>query len=220
LEAVRAMKKRFMQFLDSMIKKNAMIGVFIGMFLESSFVPIPSEAVLLAFGTAVPVRVVTIAGTLGSTAGSVVGYYIGQKGGRPLVKAIGPYISVTLEKVDKAAGLFERYEDVPKRMHERFQKVPFWIFATIISPAGLIVLISRCIPFVPFKVFSISSGLLNLPLAPFILYTFLGAIPRCFVLATIGKKLERYKKPVLLSILALVVLYLAYEIVKVNFLAH
>ena len=211
------MKQKILAFMESLVKKNAMIGVFIGMFLESSFVPIPSEAVLLAFGTTVPVRIVTIAGTAGSALGCAVGYYIGNAGGRPLVKAIGPYIGVSLDKVDKARDYFERAGGISERLVKSHPNVPAWVFRTIVSPAGLIVLISRCIPFIPFKVFSISSGLVGIPIAPFILYTFLGAIPRCFILATVGKKLEKYKKPVLLSIGGLVLLYLVYEFIKVKF---
>lgn len=214
------MKQKFIEFFQSLIKKNAMIGVFIGMFLESSFVPIPSEAVLLAFGTAVPVRVVTIAGTAGSTLGCIVGYYIGNKGGRPLVEAIGPYISVDMKKVDKARDLFEKYGSVSNRMHERYPSIPLWVFTMIISPTGLIVLLSRCVPFIPFKVFSISSGIVGINMLPFVFYTFIGSIPRCFILASIGKRLEKYKKPVLLSILALVVVYFVYEFVKIKFLGQ
>jgi len=199
-----------MDMLDYLIRRNAWLGVFIGMFLESSFVPIPSEAVLLAFGTAVPVRIVTIAGAVGSTCGGVLGYYIGNKGGRPLVKAIGPYISVDEKKLDTAQDWFNKSNKYAEDLKKKMPYVPEFIFDTLLSAVGLFVFVSRLIPFVPFKVFSISSGILGLSVPPFIIYTLLGSFPRCFILATVGKKLERYKKPVLIGIGALVVLYFIY----------
>ncbi len=206
------MKKKMMDMLDYLIRRNAWLGVFIGMFLESSFVPIPSEAVLLAFGTAVPVRIVTIAGAVGSTCGGVLGYYIGNKGGRPLVKAIGPYISVDEKKLDTAQDWFNKSNKYAEDLKKKMPYVPEFIFDTLLSAVGLFVFVSRLIPFVPFKVFSISSGILGLSMPPFITYTLLGSFPRCFILATVGKKLERYKKPVLIGIGALVVLYFIYAV--------
>lgn len=214
------MKKKFAAFLDSLIKKNAMIGVFIGMFLESSFVPIPSEAVLLAFGTTVPVRVVTIAGTLGSTCGGMLGYYIGKTGGDALVRTIGPYIDVDARKVDRVQRLLNHSMKVSEGLKQRFPWAPGWVFEKIFSLGGLLVLGSRIVPFIPFKVFSISSGLVHIDIFTFVFYTMLGSIPRCFILATIGKKLEPYKKPVLLSILGLVVFYLAYIFALRPMLGH
>ncbi len=206
------MKKKMMDMLDYLIRRNAWLGVFIGMFLESSFVPIPSEAVLLAFGTAVPVRIVTIAGAVGSTCGGLLGYYIGNKGGRPLVKAIGPYISVDEKKLDKAQDWFNRSNRFAEDLKKKMPYVPEFIFDTLLSAVGLFVFVSRLIPFVPFKVFSISSGILGLSVPPFVIFTLLGSFPRCFILATVGKKLERYKKPVLLGIGALIVVYFIYAL--------
>ncbi len=206
------MKQKMMAFLESLIKKNAWLGVFIGMFLESSFVPIPSEAVLLAFGTAVPVRIVTFAGAVGSTCGGILGYYIGNKGGRPLVRAIGPYISVDEHKLDKAQAWFNKTSKFADNMKKKMPYVPEIVFDTLLSASGLFVLVSRLIPFVPFKVFSISSGILGLHVPSFIVYTLIGSVPRCFILSTIGKKLEKYKKPVLLGLSALIVVYFVYKI--------
>jgi membrane protein YqaA with SNARE-associated domain len=211
------MKQKFMNMLNYLLKKNAMLGVFIGMFLESSCVPIPSEAVLLAFGTEVPVRIVVIAGTVGSTAGGIIGYYfIGKLGGEALVGAIGPYIDVDPKKVTKWG---EKYLDTKNpdgyaaHAKKKYPGVPGWVFNTLLSP-GAFVLLSRCIPFIPFKIFSISSGLIGIDFWSFVIFTFIGSIPRCYVLATIGHKLERYKKPVLLGLGALVLLYLAHVFIK------
>ncbi len=204
--------------LNYMIKKNAWLGVFIGMFLESSFVPIPSEAVLLAFGTTVPVRIVTIAGSFGSASGGILGYYIGHAGGEPLINAVGPYIGVDMEKIDKAENYFNKTTKLATTMSEKMPWMPKIVFDTLLSPGGIFVLVSRCVPFIPFKVFSISSGVLGIHILPFIVFSLIGSFPRCFILATVGKKLEPYKKPVLISLGVLILVYFAYKIIKVNFL--
>jgi membrane protein YqaA with SNARE-associated domain len=214
------MRRKFMNMLNYLIKKNAMLGVFIGMFLESSCVPIPSEAVLLAFGTTVPVRTVTIAGSIGSTAGGIVGYYIGSKGGQPLVRAIGPYIGVDEGKINRAQDWFNKSTKTAENMKKRMPWMPERVLDILLSPGGIFVLVSRCVPFIPFKVFSISSGVLGISIWPFIVYTAIGSVPRCFILATVGKKLERYKKPVLLSIGALVVFYILFHVVKTAVFGH
>lgn len=144
-------------------------GILFGMFLESSIIPIPSEAVLVTAGVMgfSPLEVAFF-GTIGSTLGAIVGYYIGKKGGRPVVDKLGPYLLVTPEKVRKAEKAFSKY-------------------------GGATVLVSRLIPFIPFKVFSITSGILKFDFKTFVAFTFIGTIPRAFMLAWLGNEIVKYK---------------------------
>ncbi len=145
-------------------------GILIGMFLESSIIPIPSEAVLVTAGAiGFSPWEVAFWGTIGSTLGAAVGYYIGLKGGRPIVDKIGPYLFVTQEKVQKAEKAFSKY-------------------------GGWTILVSRLIPFIPFKVFSITSGILKFDFKTFIIFTFIGTIPRAFLLAWIGNEIVKYQQ--------------------------
>lgn len=145
------------------------IGVLIGMFLESSIVPIPSELILVTAGfLGIPLITITIYGSIGSTLGAIVGYYIGEKGGRPVVDKIGPYLFISQEKVLKA--------------EEKFSK---W--------GGWTILFSRLIPFIPYKVFSITSGILKFDFRNFVFFTFVGSIPRSFLLAWVGYAILEYK---------------------------
>lgn len=145
-------------------------GILIGMFLESSIVPIPSEAILVTAGAIgfTPWEV-AFWGTIGSTLGAMVGYYIGLKGGRPVVDKFGPYLLVTPDKVERAEKAFKKY-------------------------GGMTILVSRLIPFVPFKVFSITSGLLKFDFKTFVVFTFIGTIPRAFLLAYIGTQIIQYQQ--------------------------
>lgn len=156
-------------------------GILLGMFLESSIIPIPSEAVLVTAGALgfSPLEV-AFWGTLGSTLGAMVGYYIGKKGGRPVVDEIGPYLLVTPEKVQRAEKAFSKY-------------------------GGATVLVSRLIPFIPFKVFSITSGILKFDFKTFVVFTFIGTIPRAFLLAYLGNEIVKYKDLFLFFILGVFV---------------
>jgi membrane protein DedA with SNARE-associated domain len=101
-----------------------------------------------------------MAGTIGYTIGSVLGWAIGLYGGRPYLERHGRWLHVTPEKLDKAEAWFDRYGDVT-------------------------VLVSRMVPVVRSFV-SIPAGIAEMPLGRFTVLTFLGTIPWCFGLAGIG----------------------------------
>jgi|TARA_B100001971_G_C18248286_1_gene576090 membrane protein DedA with SNARE-associated domain len=156
-------------YIEALIEEHGNIGIFLGMFLESSILPIPSELVLITAGAlGLPVISIVVFGSIGSTLGASVGYYIGRKGGRPFINHYGKYLLITESKLITAEAWVKKYGNIT-------------------------VLVSRIIPFIPFKVFSISAGILHMNFASFILYTFLGMIPRTFVLAYLGKTIMVYK---------------------------
>ncbi len=141
------------------------LGIFFGMALESSILPLPSEAILISaplFGYS-PLEV-AIWGGLGSTVGGVIGYYIGKWGGRPLLSKYGHYIFVTSKKMDVMEKWFK-------------------------EKGNVVVLVGRLLPMVPYKIFSITAGVAKMDLKNFTLFTLLGSIPRSFVLAWVGYKL-------------------------------
>jgi len=182
-----------LEFASSVIEKYGGLGVLVGMFFESSIVPIPSELVLITAGAlGVSPIDAAIYGTIGSTLGAIVGYFIGLKGGRPVVDKIGPYIFVTKERILRAEKKFSEWGN--------------WT-----------ILFARLIPFIPFKVFSVTSGLLKYDFKNFVVLTFVGTIPRAFLLAWIGEKLVPYKQQVLVALAVLLVLAGIYLLVKKYF---
>lgn len=151
----------------TIVQEYGALGVTVGMFLESSVVPLPSEAVLITAGYfGIEPLTASVFSAIGSTLGSYVGWLVGRFGGRPLVNRWGKYFLINESRLERAEGWFYRW-------------------------GGAAILVARLIPFIPFKVFSIAAGVLHLPLGRFIFYTFLGAIPRSYLLLLYGSTLLR-----------------------------
>lgn len=138
------------------------LGFVLGTLLSSSVVPIPSESILLAVGLAGinPVEA-AIYGGIGSALGAIAAYWIGKYFGSKLVKKVGKYFFLTKSGTHAM-----------KKWSKRFG-----------SPT---VLLSRLIPIVPHKIFSIVAGMSSIDLKNFLLLTFMGSVPRCFFLVYFG----------------------------------
>ncbi len=157
--------------------------MFVAMFLESSIVPIPSEAVIAAAGAiGLPIMQIVVFGAMGSTLGAMVGYAIGRFAGLPVIEKFGKYILITPHHIEKAQTFAREY-----------------------GVGG--VLLGRLIPIIPFKVFSIAAGMTKIPFVPFILCTIIGVIPRLFLLALFGKALVKNFLPTILISAAAVLVY-------------
>jgi membrane protein DedA with SNARE-associated domain len=89
-------------------------GVLSLVMLESLGIPLPGEIALVtaaAFAAVahnVSIYIVILMAALGATIGGVLGYWIGIKGGLPLVARYGGYVGVRKSHIDKAHGFFER----------------------------------------------------------------------------------------------------------------
>ena len=106
---------------------------------------------------------VTLAGAIGNVAGSVVAYYAGVWGGRPFVERYGPYVLVSRKDIEMADRWFAKYGDAA-------------------------VFFSRMLPVVRTFI-SLPAGIARVNIYRFMLYTFLGALPWCYLLAYIGLKM-------------------------------
>ncbi|MBO8125619.1 MAG: DedA family protein [Firmicutes bacterium] len=83
------------------------IGLFLVSFAESSFFPIPPEVLLLPLSLVHPKKALLYGSvvTVASVLGGIFGYYIGKKGGRPLILKI-----TTPAKLAQVEKLFRQYE--------------------------------------------------------------------------------------------------------------
>jgi len=140
-------------------------GVLVLMALENSILPIPSELILcfagwLAFDGRMGMVEVMLAGTAGSVLGCVLMYYIGQYGGRGVVRRWGHYIHLKESDLDKATEWFQRHGD--------------WA-----------VMLSRFVPILR-TVMSIPAGMARMSLWRFVLFTTLGTLPYVALLVYVG----------------------------------
>ncbi len=101
-------------FIIDTISQWGYPAIFVLISLSSMCIPIPSEIVLLFAGYLAYLgklnlfTVITV-GVAGNLLGSVVSYYIGLKGGRPLFLKYGKYVFVKEKELKWAEHWFERF---------------------------------------------------------------------------------------------------------------
>ena len=92
-------------------------GIFLMMFLESSFFPFPSEVAMIPAGYLAHQGQMSLvlawcAGTAGSLAGAVFNYYLCYFFGRELVLKYGKYVGITKVKMRKFEAFFKRHGEI------------------------------------------------------------------------------------------------------------
>ncbi len=107
----------FAEWLVEFVHHFGYIGIFIMSFLESTFVPIPSEVTMVPAGVLVQQGhmnfwIVIIMSTLGAVAGSLFNYYLAYYLGRRFFYAYGKYFFFTHEKIDKIDKFFINHGDI------------------------------------------------------------------------------------------------------------
>jgi len=176
--------------LIGLIKKCGDLGVFFAMFLESSIVPIPSEVIIIGAGTiGIPMASIMIFGSLGATLGATVGYALGRYGAMPLILKFGRFILIKPHHIYKAEAFAKKYGTSS-------------------------VFIGRLLPVVPFKVFSIAAGMTGIPFIGFVVCTLLGVLPRIYLLALFGSSIIKYRKPAMLAIAFVLLVFLGIKITR------
>jgi len=93
------------------------LGIFVAMFLESSFFPFPSEVVMipagyLAYQGTMSLWIAVAVGIGGSLAGAVFNYWLAVVLGRPLLERYGRYILLKPETLDKLEAFFFRHGEI------------------------------------------------------------------------------------------------------------
>ncbi len=111
----------------------APLALFIITFWESSFFPLPPDPLLIAMAVAEPQNAPLFAliATTASVLGAALGYFIGKKGGRPIV-----YKLFKEKKVKAAEGLYKRY-DVWAVGVAAFTPIPYKVFTITAGIAQL-----------------------------------------------------------------------------------
>src|SRR5881409_302792 len=101
-------------FTIAVISKAGYLGVVILMAIESACIPLPSEVIMpfagyLVYTGRFSLWIVGVAGALGCVLGSLIAYYVGMYGGRPLIEKYGRFVLISPHDLDLADRWFDRY---------------------------------------------------------------------------------------------------------------
>ena len=170
---IEAIISELSRFVIACISRFGYAGIVLTMGIESACIPLPSEIIMPFSGYLVmtgkfTMLGVTLAGALGNVAGSIAAYYAGMRGGRPFVERYGPYVLISHHDLDVADRWFQKYGEAA-------------------------VFFSRMLPVVRTFI-SLPAGVARMNFPRFVLFTFIGALPWCYLLAYIGLKMgERWE---------------------------
>ena len=159
-------------------------GLAINSAVESFFLVPPPDFLLIAMDLAKPERALyyALVCTLASIVGAAVGYYIGLFGGRPVFNFL------FRKKQDK----FEAVE----KMYNEYGS--FAVFFSAFTP-------------IPYKVFTIASGVLKMNLWKFLIASFLGRGGRFFLVSLVlmffGEIVKQYLELVILAVTILIIIF-------------
>lgn len=150
--------------------------IFVFMAIESSFIPFPSEVVMIPagflaargeFGIAPSLALAAafLAGLVGSLAGAYANYFLALWVGKPFLEKYGKYFFIKREPLDRACEVFNRY-------------------------GAATTFVCRLIPVIR-QLISIPAGISKMRLSAFTFFTALGAGIWTAILAFVGFAIGR-----------------------------
>ena len=151
--------------------------IFVFMAIESSFVPFPSEVVMIPagflaargeMGIGSPILAVWVAiavGVAGSLAGAFINYYLALWVGKPFLERYGKWFFLKPAALERACEVFNKY-------------------------GAAATFVCRMVPAIR-QLISIPAGIARMPLGSFTLFTALGAGVWTAILAFVGYGLGR-----------------------------
>ena len=92
-------------------------GIFLLMFLESTFFPFPSEVIMipagyLAYQGEMNIYLIVLVGILGSVGGALLNYYLAMTFGRKFILKYGKYFFVKEETLKKLDTFFAKHGEI------------------------------------------------------------------------------------------------------------
>jgi membrane protein DedA with SNARE-associated domain len=158
-------------FIIGIISKLGYAGVMFLMAIESACIPLPSEVIMpfsgyLVFLGRFNLYLAGFFGALGCLLGSILAYFIGLYGGRPLIEKYGKYILISHKDLNRADLWFKKYGEAT-------------------------VFFSRLLPVIRTYI-SFPAGVAKMNFGKFCFYTFLGSFPWTLGLAYLGLRLGEH----------------------------
>ena len=158
-------------FIIATISALGYAGIALLMAIESACIPLPSEIIMpfsgyLVFTGQMTLWAVALAGAVGCVLGSLIAYWVGAYGGRPLVEKYGKYVLISHHDLNLADRWFQKHGEIT-------------------------ILIGRLLPVVRTFI-AFPAGVARMNLWRFNLYTFVGSLIWCYALGWIGMKLGEH----------------------------
>jgi membrane protein DedA with SNARE-associated domain len=166
------MSEKIIAFLVEIVTHVIDVGGYAGiaalLTLNSAGIPIPSEVILPFSGYLVylgrfNLLLVAATGAVGCNIGSAIAYWIGAKGGRPLVERYGRWVLMSHHDLDRMSGFFQKC-------------------------GSITVLVGRMLPVVQTFV-AFPAGIARMPRLRFHIYTTIGSLLWYSCLTYAGKRL-------------------------------
>ncbi|NYF89829.1 DedA family protein [Tunturiibacter empetritectus] len=162
------MSEKIIALLIGAIAAGGYASVILLMAIQSACIPIPSEVIMPLAGyalahTQLQLIILATVASLASNLGSIPAYWVGAKGGRPMVERYGSMMLLSRRDLDLVDHFFSKY-------------------------GSITVLIGRMLPIVRTFI-AFPAGVAKMNQLRFHLYTFIGSWPWCYALAWVGMKL-------------------------------
>ena len=160
--------------MEHFLESWGYLAIFVLSLVSSMGIPVGAEVSIIFGGVLASGQVpgehhplnlilVIVAATAAELLGSYTGYFIGARGGRPLVNRMGKYVLLTHRDLDRAEAWFARRGEA-------------------------LVLVGRFIPLLRSFV-SLAAGLGEMAIAKFTLFTLIGCAIWCTALSSLGYSL-------------------------------
>lgn len=160
-------------------------GLALNSFIESFFLVPPPDFLLIAMDLATPTKALYYAFicTLASAVGGAVGYGIGYWGGRPAFNWL--FRKGGKEKFEAVEKLYNKY--------------------------GVTAVLLAAFTPIPYKVFTIASGILDMNFWKFMLASFVGRGARFFIVSLVlmlfGEAIKSYIELVIIAVTVVIILF-------------
>ena len=162
-------------------------GLALNSFIESFFLVPPPDILLITMDLAKPEKAMYYAliCTIFSALGGVMGYLIGLWGGRPVFNF-----------------LFKNKQEQFNKVEQMYNKYGSWaVFFSAFTP-------------IPYKIFTIASGILNMNFAKFFIASFFGRGLRFFIVSLVlmlfGEAIKQYIELVIIAVTLLIILFFVF----------
>ncbi len=170
--------------MNNLFQSLGVQGLALNSFIESFFLVPPPDILLIAMDLAKPERALYYATicTIFSALGGVVGYLIGFWGGRPVFNFL---FRNKHEQFDNVEKLYNKYGSIA-------------VFLSAFTP-------------IPYKIFTIASGILNMNFPQFILASFVGRGLRFYLVSIVlmffGEAIKQYIELVIIGVTLLIIIF-------------